>query len=460
MCFICQEHEPKDGHETKWCPKNICKKCGQNGHTKIGCMSEMEDLPFPKKILNKIVTFLTVEDLNKFSIVSKKCSEIGQIEIVRQKLMADFKPNKPHLTCNLCAKHIEFGIYYHCSQLQCNEADICDRCFNSEGHPHVMEKNNSMRNLAIDRCIKSLVHATSCRNDANCHEPSCNRMKRVVTHTRQCTRKSNGGCPICKQLIALCCYHVKICSESNCPVIFCQNIKAKLAAQAAAYPTREVPFENLNEVASLKIIKSYKKKEERELCWICQKLHVGHETKWCPSIICKKCGKSGHAKMQCMFEMENLPMPDEILLKILGYLNLGDLIECSKVSKRLKGVCLDKTLSYHTYHSAIIHLSLQDEKIIINVLKDNPNILETEIEVSTKAPEKTKKRFLKISRFWESWKVPLKQGLLSYEKRDSKIILEVLPLQKKRPFEVIEETDETDQESDRVNVKRLKLVKN
>ena len=93
-------------------------------------------------------------------------------------------------------------------------------------------------------------------------------------------------------------------------------------------------------------------------------------------------------------------------------------------------------------------------------MKDNPNILETEIEVSTKAPEKTKKRFLKISRFWESWKVPLKQGLLSYEKRDSKIILEVLPLQKKRPFEVIEETDETDQESDRVNVKRLKLVKN
>ena len=107
MCYICQEHGAKDGHETKWCPKNICKKCGQNGHTKIGYMSEMEDLPFPKKILNKIVTFLTVEDLNKFSIVSKKCSEIGQIEIVRQKLMADFKPNKPHLhySC-LCLKNL------------------------------------------------------------------------------------------------------------------------------------------------------------------------------------------------------------------------------------------------------------------------------------------------------------------------------------------------------------------
>ena len=315
------------------------------------------------------------------------------------------------------------------------------------GHPHAMEKNTQLfEGLAIQRCINSLVHACNCRIGNNCQFRSCNKMKRVISHTRQCKRKSNGGCPICKQLIALCCYHAKMCNESNCPVHFCQNIKAKIAAQ-----------ENELETNSLKNIESSKNKEESELCLICQdfKLNVGHETKWCPSIVCKKCGQIGHAQMECMFEMENLPLPDEILLKILGYLNLGDLIECSKVSKRLKEVCLDKTLSYHTYHSAIIHLSLQDEKIIINVLKDSPNILETEVEVSTKTPEKTKKRFLKISRFWECWKVPLKQGLLSYEKRDNKIILEVVPFQTKRPFEVIEEADKTDQESNRV--KRFKL---
>ena len=126
----------------------------------------------------------------------------------------------------------------------------------------------------------------------------------------------------------------------------------------------------------------------------------------------------------------------------------------------MKEICLDKTLSYHRYHSAVIHLSLQDEKIIINILKDSPSILETEVELSTKPPEKTKKRFLKISRFWETWKVPLKQGLLSYEKRDKKLILEVVPFLKKRPIEVIEETDETDQESNRVSIKRLKLGNN
>ncbi len=36
-------------------------------------------------------------------------------------------------------------------------------------------------------------------------------MKRVVSHTKACKRKTNGGCPICKQLIALCCYHAKLC---------------------------------------------------------------------------------------------------------------------------------------------------------------------------------------------------------------------------------------------------------
>ena len=165
------------------------------------------------------------------------------------------------------------------------------------------------------------------------------------TNSVQCNRKSQGGCPICKQLIFLCCYHVKICEDSNCPVFFCPNIKAKLKA------SREVLKIKVNP-NSLENIEIYKMQEEREMCFNCQdfKLQVGHETKWCPSIICKKCCQSGHAQIGCMFEMENLPMPDEILLKILGYLNLRDLIECSKVSKRLKGTYFDKKMSYHTYH--------------------------------------------------------------------------------------------------------------
>jgi hypothetical protein len=40
-------------------------------------------------------------------------------------------------------------------------------------------------------------------------------MKRVVSHTKACKRKTNGGCPICKQLIALCCYHAKLCQVNR-----------------------------------------------------------------------------------------------------------------------------------------------------------------------------------------------------------------------------------------------------
>ena len=84
--------------------------------------------------------------------------------------------------------------------------------------------------MAIQRCIQSLVHACQCQ-DANCMTSSCLKMKRVVSHTRQCRQKSNGGCPICKQLIALCCYHAKMCNEPKCPVPFCQSIKQKLRQQ-------------------------------------------------------------------------------------------------------------------------------------------------------------------------------------------------------------------------------------
>ena len=47
-----------------------------------------------------------------------------------------------------------------------------------------------------------------------------------------------------------------------------------------------------------------------------------------------------------MIGMESLPFPDEIILKILGYLSLGQLIQCARVSKRWNNICEDRSLSY------------------------------------------------------------------------------------------------------------------
>ena len=46
--------------------------------------------------------------------------------------------------------------------------------------------------------------------------------------------------------------------------------------------------------------------------------------------------------------MENLPFPDEIVLKILSYLNIFDLAKCAQVSKQLKNICEDK--EFQQYH--------------------------------------------------------------------------------------------------------------
>ena len=104
--------------------------------------------------------------------------------------------------------------------------DASGRGNNTNGNPD----GNPDRVSAIQRCIQSLKHACQCR-DANCRLPSCHSMKRLATHTRNCQRKINGGCPICKKVIALCCYHAKVCSDAKCPVQFCQNIKQKLRYQ-------------------------------------------------------------------------------------------------------------------------------------------------------------------------------------------------------------------------------------
>ena len=164
MCFVCQDFKIHIGHETKWCPYNICKKCGQKEHIKMECMLGMEDLPLPNKILAKIFSYLSLKDLGNCAQVSKRVWEICQIESLG-------------LNSKIAA-------------------------------------------------VNNLIHAYKCK-DANCPSPSCMKMKRAVLHNRQCKRKANGNCPLCKQLMALCCYHAKVCQDINCPVHFCPKIKQK-----------------------------------------------------------------------------------------------------------------------------------------------------------------------------------------------------------------------------------------
>ncbi|KAA3680711.1 E1A/CREB-binding protein [Paragonimus westermani] len=148
--------------------------------------------------------------------------------------------------CNVCGTQIETR--WHCND--CEEYDLCSRCYKTENHPHPMVKyglgidedsganeetsdrpagaNSTVdRRSSIERCIKSLLHACQCR-DANCRMQTCTQMKRVLCHTRNCVKKATNSCLLCRQLLSLLWHHARCCDESKCPVPFCLNIKYRV----------------------------------------------------------------------------------------------------------------------------------------------------------------------------------------------------------------------------------------
>ena len=81
----------------------------------------------------------------------------------------------------------------------------------------------------------------------------------------------------------------------------------------------------------------------------------------------------------CMIGMENLPFPEEIVLKILSYLSLGELIQCARVSKRLNRICKDKSLSYRSSMLEMKALTVKERKSIIDYLIRRPEVREMTI---------------------------------------------------------------------------------
>ena len=77
--------------------------------------------------------------------------------------------------------------------------------------------------------------------------------------------------------------------------------------------------------------------------------------------------------------MENLPLPDEIIVQILGYLSLGELIQCATVSKSFNTICKDSSLRYRSNMLVIKDLTVKDRKSIIDALIARPKLREVTI---------------------------------------------------------------------------------
>ena len=77
--------------------------------------------------------------------------------------------------------------------------------------------------------------------------------------------------------------------------------------------------------------------------------------------------------------MENFLLPNEIVLKILGYLGLGDLIQCAKASKRFNIICKDKSLGYISSMLIMKDLTVDDQKFVNGFLIARPKFKEVTI---------------------------------------------------------------------------------
>ena len=103
--------------------------------------------------------------------------------------------------------------------------------------------------------------------------------------------------------------------------------------------------------------------------------------------------------------MENLPLPNEIVLQILSYLNLGELIQCARVSKRFNSICKDNSLSYSSSMSVMKDLTLRVRKSMIDILIARPDVKEVKISSINH-----QRRFY-TSNFWNSLG-PFKKALV------------------------------------------------
>ena len=84
--------------------------------------------------------------------------------------------------------------------------------------------------------------------------------------------------------------------------------------------------------------------------------------------------------MESMIGMENLP--DEIVLKILGYLGLGQLIQCARVSKSLNNICKDRSLSYGSSMIVMKKLTVKVQKSIVDILIARPQVKKVKMRIS------------------------------------------------------------------------------
>ena len=162
-----------------------------------------------------------------------------------------------------------------------------------------------------------------------------------------------------------------------------------------------------------------KKMEDGSYCFTCQDFekNVRHVTKWCPKIVCQKCGQNGHVKAGCMFGLEDFPLPNEITLQILSYLHEKDLEQCAKVSRRFMEICDKRLEEVKNFES--------NQHVMSGTIKLHLEIKPTSIDIFPHSLIKTMVNdgIENAKSFNMEWKKMLKKLNISQNQDDLKMLL-------------------------------------
>ena len=148
--------------------------------------------------------------------------------------------------CSSCTCKLEEGNRWNCST--CLDYNLCDRCKVKTRHEHSLnpiscvtaqrkkaklESSNgtitpgTARRQVDPSLLKLIEHASGCKKE-ECQQ-TCLRMRSLLQHGITCKAKVSGKCQTCRRILNLLKLHAQYCTNTNCHVPRCGDIRVHLA---------------------------------------------------------------------------------------------------------------------------------------------------------------------------------------------------------------------------------------
>ncbi|GAB2288829.1 hypothetical protein Dimus_023140 [Dionaea muscipula] len=137
-------------------------------------------------------------------------------------------------SCSLCLMIMEVGPRWICRM--CPEFNVCAACYKKNGsashthnlihHPPAVDQRTENLNAEKGKAPQDIVlHVFRCCTSDCCVTPNCRTLKKLIDHSHKCQIRFSGGCQCCRKLFSLLVNHAKICTDSDCGVPYCRDLK-------------------------------------------------------------------------------------------------------------------------------------------------------------------------------------------------------------------------------------------